>query len=88
LFQNLRDLAFAVFAGISCKTPFGFIVKGSTFQCFGFGGVLPFDSIEHAQIEVTQWLWCYNRHRPHMALGGKTPFQARSLSKIDSRTTH
>jgi putative transposase len=47
-----------------------------------------FDSIEHAQIEATQWLWCYNRHRPHMALGGKTPFQIRSLSEIDSRATH
>ena len=23
-----------------------------------------FESLEHAQIEATQWLWCYNNNRP------------------------
>ena len=32
--------------------------------------------IEEAQDEATEWLWCYNNKRPHMALGGKTPVQA------------
>ena len=32
--------------------------------------------IEEAQDEATEWLWCYNNKRPHMALGGKTPAQA------------
>ncbi len=35
-----------------------------------------FESIEEAQDEATEWLWCYNNKRPHMALGGKTPAQA------------
>lgn len=32
-----------------------------------------FESIEEAQISATQWMWCYNNQRPHMALGGITP---------------
>jgi len=29
-----------------------------------------FDSIEHAQLLATQWLWEYNNERPHTANGG------------------
>jgi len=32
-----------------------------------------FTSIEHAQEEVTKWLWTYNNERPNMAIGGITP---------------
>ena len=32
-----------------------------------------FETVEHAQILATQWLWRYNNERPHMALGGITP---------------
>lgn len=32
-----------------------------------------FDSIEHAQLLATQWLWTYNNERPHSAIGGITP---------------
>lgn len=31
-----------------------------------------FDSIEHAQLTATQWLWRYNNERPNMAIGGIT----------------
>lgn len=34
-----------------------------------------FESIKHAQHTATEWLWCYNHQRPHMALGGVTPNQ-------------
>jgi len=34
-----------------------------------------FDSIEHAQDMATEWLWKYNAERPHMGLGGITPYQ-------------
>ena len=34
-----------------------------------------FESIEHAQLTATQWLWDYNNERPHMAIGGITPIQ-------------
>ena len=34
-----------------------------------------FDSIEHAQLTATQWLWRYNHERPNMAIGGITPIQ-------------
>jgi putative transposase len=34
-----------------------------------------FESIEHAQLTATQWLWGYNNERPHMAIGGITPIQ-------------
>jgi putative transposase len=34
-----------------------------------------FESIEHAQLTATQWLWGYNNERPNMALGGITPIQ-------------
>lgn len=44
-----------------------------------------FTSIEHAQLESTQWLWCYNHFRPHMSLGGKTPFQIRMMAENHSR---
>lgn len=47
-----------------------------------------FESIEHAQIEITQWLWCYNNNRPHMSLDGLTPAQARKTSKTNSRVLH
>lgn len=32
-----------------------------------------FDSIEHAQLLATQWLWTYNNERPHTAIGGIPP---------------
>lgn len=34
-----------------------------------------FDSIEHAQLLATQWLWTYNNVRPHTAIGGIPPRQ-------------
>jgi len=47
-----------------------------------------FDSIEHAQQQATQWLWCYNHNRPHISLNGRTPFQKRMMSNNHSRTMH
>jgi len=32
-----------------------------------------FNSIEHAQLLATQWLWTYNNERPHTAIGGVPP---------------
>lgn len=32
-----------------------------------------FESIEHAQLLATQWLWQYNNERPHSAIGGVPP---------------
>jgi putative transposase len=32
-----------------------------------------FESIEHAQLLATQWLWQYNNERPHTAIGGVPP---------------
>ena len=32
-----------------------------------------FNSIEHAQLLATRWLWTYNNERPHSAIGGITP---------------
>ena len=32
-----------------------------------------FESIEHAQLLATQWLWTYNNERPHSAIGGIPP---------------
>lgn len=32
-----------------------------------------FESIEHAQLLATQWLWTYNNERPHSAIGGVPP---------------
>ena len=32
-----------------------------------------FNSIEHAQLLATQWLWIYNNERPHSAIDGITP---------------
>lgn len=32
-----------------------------------------FNSIEHAQLLATRWLWTYNNERPHSAIGGMTP---------------
>ena len=34
-----------------------------------------FASMTHAQDTATHWLWQYNVGRPHMALGGLTPYQ-------------
>jgi len=34
-----------------------------------------FESIEHAQLLATQWLWIYNNERPHTAIGGVPPRQ-------------
>ena len=34
-----------------------------------------FDSIEQFKDELIQYLIYYNHHRPHQALGGKTPAQ-------------
>lgn len=34
-----------------------------------------FESIEHAQILATQWLWSYNNERPHSSIGGVPPTQ-------------
>ena len=34
-----------------------------------------FESIEHAQLLATQWLWTYNNERPHTAIGGIPPRQ-------------
>jgi len=32
-----------------------------------------FESIAHAQLLATQWLWHYNNERPNMAIGGIPP---------------
>jgi len=32
-----------------------------------------FNSIEHAQLLATRWLWTYNNERPHSAINGVTP---------------
>lgn len=32
-----------------------------------------FESVEHAQLLATQWLWSYNNERPHSAIGGIPP---------------
>lgn len=32
-----------------------------------------FESVEHAQLLATQWLWHYNNERPHTAIGGIPP---------------
>lgn len=32
-----------------------------------------FDSLEHAELLVTQWQWQYNNARPNMAIGGVPP---------------
>ena len=32
-----------------------------------------FNSIDHAQLLATRWLWTYNNERPHSAIGGITP---------------
>ncbi len=32
-----------------------------------------FESVEHAQLLATQWLWTYNNERPHSAIGGVPP---------------
>ncbi len=34
-----------------------------------------FESIEHAQLLATQWLWTYNHERPHTAIGGVPPIR-------------
>ena len=34
-----------------------------------------FNSVEHAQLLATQWLWQYNNERPHTAIGGIPPRQ-------------
>lgn len=34
-----------------------------------------FESVAHAQLLATQWLWQYNNERPHMAIGGVPPRQ-------------
>jgi len=34
-----------------------------------------FESIAHAQLLATQWLWQYNNERPHTAIGGVPPRQ-------------
>lgn len=34
-----------------------------------------FESVEHAQLLATQWLWTYNNERPHSAIGGIPPRQ-------------
>ena len=34
-----------------------------------------FESIAHAQLLATQWLWQYNNERPHSAIGGIPPAQ-------------
>ena len=47
-----------------------------------------FESLEHAQIEATNWLWCYNNNRPHMSLGGFTPVQTRMMTLANSRVLH
>lgn len=39
-----------------------------------------FQSIEHAQLTATQWLWRYNAERPNMALGGITPYQKLAMA--------
>jgi transposase InsO family protein len=37
-----------------------------------------FNSLEHAQLLATQWLWIYNNEHPHSAIGGIPP--ARKLN--------
>lgn len=34
-----------------------------------------FNSIAHAQLLATQWLWQYNNERPNTAIGGVPPTQ-------------
>jgi putative transposase len=51
-----------------------------------------FDSIAHAQLLATQWLWQYNNERPNTAIGGvpprKTPKKAFILLILYLRNTH
>ena len=39
-----------------------------------------FETIEHAQQTVTEWLWRYIHERSNMALGGKTPNQMLAMA--------
>ena len=39
-----------------------------------------FESIAHAQLLATQWLWHYNNERPNMALNGITPMMKLSAA--------
>ncbi len=32
-----------------------------------------FESVEHAQLMATQWVWTYNNQRPNSAIGGVPP---------------
>jgi len=36
-------------------------------------GMHSFESIEHAQLFATRWLWTCNNERPHTAIGGMPP---------------
>lgn len=44
-----------------------------------------FESIAHAQLLATQWLWQYNNERPHSAIGGVPP---RYLVRENESSTH
>lgn len=54
-----------------------------------------FKSIEHLQEQLTEYIWCYNNHRPHSALGGHTPIrylqnqaEQRKKQKLPSQMVH
>ena len=39
-----------------------------------------FESIAHAQLLATQWLWIYNNERPNTAIGGIPPRQLMTVA--------
>lgn len=39
--------------------------------------VYAFSDLDEVREKATWWMWIYNRERPHKALAGKTPWQAR-----------
>jgi putative transposase len=47
-----------------------------------------FASIEELQHLSTEWLWCYNNRRPHIANGRMTPVQKRLLAQASGATMH
>jgi putative transposase len=47
-----------------------------------------FSSIEELQNLSTQWLWCYNNRRPHIANGRITPVQKRLIAQAAAATLH
>jgi putative transposase len=47
-----------------------------------------FTSLEHMHTLSTEWLWCYNNCRPHVANGRITPVQKRLQAQAKAATIH